>query len=506
MPYLLRAWPYDATLGAVRLLPFSDTGFTSEPGDSPASTYFVRRIETPLSAKRSLFAGTAIGGYSETSFGRATLANDDGALDWLADLEWDGRRVEVLHTPIDRPELADFATLFDGAAEQLVLGDEIAVELRDLLVLLDVPASRGQFGGAGGIDGTSELKGREKPWLVGRRRQIEPVLIDAVRNVYMVDPLGFSALLAARDMGVLYSGTVNDYASYAALIAATIPGTGIATAKAAGLIRLGQKPNGRFTVDAEGVKVAGSWISRFADIVQHLVTSMTTVTAAGRDAASFSAFNTLQPAVLGYWCDGANVPQVRAVIDELAGSVGAYWGFGEDRLLALGRYDGPAATADFVFDERHIIELTPRAVERRMKTLKLGYRPFAATFTAQDLDQVNVTATDREALPNEYRWTAVATHAGAAAASLLAREEEVKTLFDSEADAIAERDRRLALYGAKVKAFEVVVPLTLGLEVGYTVKLTDARYGLAAGWRGLVLETERDALAEEHKLTVIGHG
>ncbi|MGF7176999.1 hypothetical protein [Azospirillum doebereinerae] len=506
MPYLLRAWPYDAALGAVRLLPFSDTGFTSEPGDSLPNTYFVRRIETPLSAKRSLFAGTAIGGYSETSFGRATLANDDGALDGLAELEWDGRRVEILHTAKQRPTLADFGVLFSGAAEQLVLGDEIAIELRDLLVLLDVPASRGQFGGTGGIDGTSELKGREKPWLIGRRRQIEPVLIDAARNVYMIDPAGFSALLAARDMGVVYGGGVNDYASHAALIAATVPATGIATAKAAGLIRLGQKPAGRFTVDAEGVTVGGSWIYRFADLVRHLVIAMTTLTAADLDAASFTAFNALQPAVLGYWCDGANVPQVRAAIDELAESVGAYWGFGENRLLGLGRYDGPAASADFTFDERHIIELTPRAVERRMKTLKLGYRPFAATITDADLAQVNVTAADREALPNEYRWTSVGTHAGAAAASLLAREEEVKTLFDLEAAAVAERDRRLALYGAKVKAFEVVVPLTLGLEVGHTVRLTDARYGLAAGWRGLVLETERDALAEEHKLTVIGHG
>ncbi|MCG5243017.1 hypothetical protein ACIU1J_10355 [Azospirillum doebereinerae] len=28
----------------------------------------------------------------------------------------------------------------------------------------------------------------------------------------------------------------------------------------------------------------------------------------------------------------------------------------------------------------------------------------------------------------------------------------------------------------------------------------------AAGWLGLMLKTERDALAEEHTLTVIGHG
>jgi len=503
MPYLLRAEPYDAGLGAVRPLHFSDVGFTTEPGDTPSNTYFVRRIETPLTVKRSLFSGTAIGGYSETSFGHATLANDDGALDWLADLDWDGRLVEILYTPVERPTLSDFVVLFSGAAEQLVLGDEIEIELRDLLVLLDVPASRGQFGGTGGIDGTSALKGREQPWLIGRRRQIEPVLINATFNVYMVDPLGYSALLAARDQGVAFGAPVGDYANYLTLVGASLTGSQVATAKSSGLIRLGTKPNGRFTVDVEGVKVAGTWVYRFADLVQHLATDMTTLTVADPDAASITAMNTLQPAVLGYWCDGANVPQVRAVIDELAGSVGAYWGFGEDRLLALGRYDGPAVTADFEFPERDLLELTPKPVERRQKTLKLGYRPFAVTFTEDELDNAT-TAADREAFQAEFRWTAVGTNPAAAAASLLATEDEAKTLFDAEADAVAERDRRLALYGAKVKAFTVVVPLTPGLEVGHTVHLTDARYGLSAGWLGLVLEAERNADDETHTLTVIG--
>lgn len=504
MPYLLRAEPYDAGLGAVRPLYFSDVGFTTEPGDTPSNTYFVRRIETPLTVKRSLFSGTAIGGYSETSFGGATLANDDGALDWLADLDWDGRLVEILYTPISRPVLADFVLLFSGAAEQLVLGDLIEIELRDLLVLLDVPASRGQFGGTGGIDGTSALKGREKPWLIGRRRQIEPVLINATYNVYMVDPLGYSALLAARDQGVAFGAPTGDYANYLTLVGASLTGSQVATAKAAGLIRLGAKPNGRFTVDIEGVKVSGAWIYRFADLVQHLVTSMTTRTVADLDAASFTAMNLLQPAVLGYWCDGSNVPQVRSVIDELAAdSIGAYWGFGEDRLLVLGRYDGPAGTADFEFPERDLLELTPRPVERRQKALKLGYRPFAVTFTEDELDNAT-TGADREAFQAEYRWTSVGTNAAAAAASLLATEDEAKTLFDDEAAATAERDRRLALHGAKVKAFTVVVPLTPGLEVGHTVRLTDTRYGLSAGWLGLVLEAERNADDETHTLTVIG--
>lgn len=505
MPYLLKCQPYDPALGGLRALYFSDVGFTSEPTDAIPNTYFVRRIETPLTVKRSLFSGTSIGGFSAASFGRATLANDDGAYDWLSALDWDGRFVEILYTPRQNPALSDFVTLFSGTAEQLVPGDEIAIVLRDLAVLLDGKATRGQFGGTGGVDGSAQLKGRDKPFLLGRRRQIEPVLINAVYNVYMIDPLGYSALIAARDQGVAFAPPVGDYSNYLALVGASLTGAQVATAKSSGLVRLGQKPNGRFTVDADGVVVGGSWIFRFADLVQHAVTSLTGVTAASLNLPSFALLNALQPGVMGYWCDGSSAPTVRALIDELADSPGAYWGFGEDRLLALGRYDGPASVADFSFDERHILELTPRPVEKRMRSLKLGWRPFAVTFGEQELNNAT-TAADREAFQAAYRWTPVATSAAATTASLLARDEEAKTSFDDEGVATAERDRRLALYSRKMKSFTVVAPLTPGLRAGCTVSLTDSRYGLAAGWLGLVLEAERNADDETHTMTVIGNG
>ena len=101
MPYLMRAEPYDASLGAVRPIYRSDTGFTSEPGDSPANTYFVRRIDTPLTVKRSLYNSTAIGGYSETSFGAvisgypALTEKRDGEGDQVNGVLHDGSQATV---------------------------------------------------------------------------------------------------------------------------------------------------------------------------------------------------------------------------------------------------------------------------------------------------------------------------------------------------------------------------------------------------------------------------
>lgn len=511
MPYLLRGLPFDTAVGALRPHYLSDQGFTTTPADTPANTYWRRRIETPLRARRSLWNGTRIGGRSTTSFGAATAANDDGLLDGFdADsLDWTGRQIDVWFTKVVRPTLADFgAPIFSGAVERLVPGDTLTFELRDLTVLVDKPASRGQFGGTGGIDGPASMKAREKPWLLGRCRQVAPVLIDAQSNIFMFDPLGFRALLALRDKGVTFPTAqfAGDFADYAALKAAALTGTQYATCKAQGLIRTASAPVGTLTADVEGLAPGGVWIHRYADMVEHLAVTMAGLPAGSLDAASLTAMRTLCPAVLGYWYDGAGeAPPVPSVIDALSDTVGAYWGFDEDRLLAVGRYDGPAAVPDAVFGPRQLLELVPRATEHRLKKQRLGYARYWTTLDGDSLDTVNVTDAQREDFPNALRW-AEHEDPAVAAASLLAREEEAETFFDEEADAKAECVRRVAVFGPKVKAFDVTVPLGLApaLRVGRTVMISDPRFGLAAGRRMVVLETDRDADAETLTMTVLG--
>ncbi|HYE48141.1 MAG TPA: hypothetical protein VEB20_01015 [Azospirillaceae bacterium] len=502
MPYLLKAQPYDPDIGGTRTLYVSDIGFTTEPGDSPANTYWERRIDAPLTIRRSLFNGSAIGGFSSAAFGSTLVANSDGGVDHWTDYEWDGRLVEILYTGNGTPTLSDFAVIFSGTAEQVVPGDDLEIVLADLQVLLDKPASRGTFAGTGGIEGTAELKGREKPFLLGIKRRFTPVLINAALNIYMIDPEGFHELIDAEDGGDPFTVAGADQASYAALAALSMTGLDYATAKAAGLIRLATPPVYAFTVSAKGVAPGGTWIARYADLVEHAVTSFTTLTAGDLDAASFTAMNGLQPAELGYWYDGGGELTVRQLVDELSDTVGAWWGFDEGRKLEVGRYDEPAVTADFEFTERDILDLRPRAAARRVKTVQLGYRHYATLLTSESQFAGTPTDAFRESAGAAYRWTDAS--ADAAPESLLGETLRKETLFDAEADAEAERDRLADLLGARRKAFDVVVPLTPGLEVGHTVRLTDSRYGLSAGRNFRVLETVRDASAETHTLTVTG--
>ncbi len=99
MAWLLRASPYDEGTAGIVELYFSDTGFVTQPGDTPANIYWVKRLQVPLAVQQALYAGSDLGGRSDLNLGAITLANGDGALDELAQYDWDGRLVEVLNNP-----------------------------------------------------------------------------------------------------------------------------------------------------------------------------------------------------------------------------------------------------------------------------------------------------------------------------------------------------------------------------------------------------------------------
>lgn len=501
MPWLLRAQPYDEAIPGLRTLYFSDVGFATEPTDSPANTYWQRRIQVPLTVRLSLFAGVAAGGRSDVAFGSVVLANDDGALDGLASYDWDGRLVEVLYSAKARPVLADFAVVFSGAAERLVPGDDLEIEIRDLQVLLDEPLQPARFAGTGGVEGPAEFKDRRKPTLFGIKRQFTPVLLDAANLVWCYHDGPVGGPLAVLDAGVALPFDA-DYASYAALIAATIPAGEYATCNALGLLRLDAPPAGRLTIDAEGAKPGATVLTRFADIAQHAITRATTLTAGDFAAGTVAALNAIAGQPLGYWDDGGQDTPLRDVLDTLAESIGAFYGFDDARKLVLGRLDAPAATPDVVLTARDLDALRPLPAERRLKTMTVGYGQRMQPLRDDEIAG-SVTGAARTALIEPWRQE-THTDAAVATASLLSREERLDSAMDASGDALAEAQRRVTLYGPRRRAFEAEAPLVAGLRPGMTVELRDDRFGLSAGVRFRLLRIERDAARERMVLEVWG--
>jgi hypothetical protein len=501
MPWLLFAQPYDEAITGVRSLYFSDVGFVTTPAESPANTYWDRRIEVPLVVEQSLFAGADAGGRSEISVGQITLANEDGALDALAGYDWDGRLIELRFSALANPALADFAVAFSGTAERLVPGDEIAIEVRDLQILLDEPYQPARFAGTGGAEGPAELKDRRKPRVMGVVRQFTPLLLNEPAQVWCFGDGPVGGPLEVRDAGVLLTAGA-DFASYAALTAATIGAGTYGTCNALGLLRLAVPPSGVLTIDAEGAKPAGTVLKRFADIAVHVVDTATTLAPGDFATGTVAALNALCPQTLGHWYDGSADLTVRGVLDDLAESIGAFYGFDDSRKIVLGRLDAPAATADFAFGELDLIELRPLPAERRLKAQIVRWGRRLRPLQDQDIAGA-ITGSARQALIEEWRQERDAS-ATVAAASLLAREESLDSAFDLGSDAQAEAQRRIALYGPRRDAFEAVVELVAGLRPGVTVQISDPRFGLAAGRRFRVMRVERRAADREVTMEVWG--
>jgi hypothetical protein len=501
MPWLLFAQPYDEAITGIRSLYFSDVGFVTTPSESPANTYWDRRIEVPLVVSQSLFSGADIGGRSEVSIGQITLANQDGALDTLADYDWDGRLIEVRYSALANPVLADFAVVFSGTAERIVTGDEIAIEVRDLQILFDEPYQPARFAGTGGVEGPTEYKDRRKPRVMGVVRQFTPLLLNQASLVWCYGDGPVGGPLAVLDSGVALTAGA-DYATYAALTGATVTAGTYATCNALGLIRLGAALSGVLTIDAEGAKPSGTVLKKFADIAVHVIDTATTLSASDFATGTVTALNTTCPQTLGHWYDGGGDLTVRAMLDDLAQSIGAFYGFDDSRKIVLGRLDAPAVTPDFSFGERDLISLRPLPAERRLKTQIVRWGRRLRPLQDEDIAG-SVTGTARQALIEEWRQEKDAS-ATIAAASLLAREETLNSALDVGADALAEAQRRVTLYGARRAGFEAVVEFVAGLRAGATVQITDPRFGLAGGKRFRVMRTERLAADQEVTMELWG--
>lgn len=501
--WALRAYPYDPGDGE-RVVYASTSGWTSRPDepDAAPNTYWGRLLEVPLRMEVSLFEGEAVGGASKTTTGSIVLANDQGDLDWWLNLAWDGRRIELYRCDAPAPQyLADFTLVMARMVEQLVPGDRLELILTDAQALFEVPARRGIFAGTGGIEGGETIKGRAKPFLLGRRRKFEPVLIDPALNIYLIDPAGIHALLDADDGGDPFTVSGGDTASEAALAALSMAGVEYATCLAEGLIRLAEPPLLRLRVSADGVAPDGIWLSTTADLARYAAITFGGIApeAVADDIVSYWA--AVQPAIVGYWHDGTSEMSVQQLIDALCAPAGMHWGVSAEGLFHVGRYDVPDLIASFLFSDRDFLSIEPRQAGRRYKSVRLGYRPTLALAATE----IAGTVSDRQEVQRDLVWLELLTDPWTEAESLLSGELQRETLFDAEADALAEQARLLTVHGRATRPTEVEMLLTADtgtIRPGMTVMLQSARHGLSEGISMVVVKTVIDAEVSPPTITV----
>ena len=169
---------------------------------------------------------------------------------------------------------------------QMVAEVDVAALKKDVLYL--------KYAGTTGIEGGADLKDRVKPWVWGRVKGIEPVQIDIDNSVFQVS--GYGAIGGTTDIyerGSSFGASQGDYASYDALVAATIPPGKWGTCHVLGMFRLGAPPYGVITADVQGHVVSSAVPRRTGAIIKALASILGI--SSGIDDASLDALDAAVP-------------------------------------------------------------------------------------------------------------------------------------------------------------------------------------------------------------------
>lgn len=489
--YLVILEPYVPDLDITVTHYFSDDGFVTGPTDTPRDTYFDPRLLAALNFERHLFAGGRLSGRSVPGAGTLQLNNADGALDPMTAMAFDGRRVRVLlgGQGFAYPE---FETIFDGTADAIEFDDlTVTVRLRDLQSRFETRIDRAVYGGTGGLDGRSGLKDREKPLTFGRAYHVPAVLVDPSTLTYQVHDGPIEDVDVVYDSGLALSK------------AAGTPAAGhFAVDAEAGTFRLGASAAGTVTADVRGDKTGGVFAETVAGLIRRLVTTRSSSQEPFEiDTPSFVAFDAASPDSVGLWIrEGAVIADV---LDALADSLGAHYGFDRAGRLTIGRVGQPDMDGVARYDESQILEIERLALARPVWRHTVEYRRYWQTLDAAAIAGA-VSEEARADLAEPVRVEA-ASDPAIRSRHPLADEAVITTLLIEESSAAAEAERLLSIFGAGRVAYRVLLKTQpFALELGQTVTLTYPRHGLDEGRNLVVVGMVEDSAQNEISLDLWG--
>lgn len=504
--------------GAKRSFYLSTGNFVTGPTDFPANTPFLPRLKDAGSISLSAYGSNRTSGATVLDKGSIEALNDDGALDdWLR-YGFDGQPVTIRIGEKGAAYPLGFTTVMTGT----ISGVEgrfksLILRLRDMQYILDVPASPAIYAGdnvaPNGVEGTSaDLKGKRKPRLFGRVFEISPPLVNTSKLTYQVNNGAVQSIDAVYDQGVALTPG-DDFATVADLHDEVVSAGTYITCLAQGYFRLGSAPVGEITADVtQGASAANRTTGQIlaalalsAGVVSDLEdggiilvgedgeillgedgevllgAGYTTGTLTTTDIA---ALDNAAPAEVGIWIFGDET--YAEAMDQIAASVGAFYGFDGLGRFRVGRLTAPAGTPRLVLGPQQFgsgLERQPprdNAIPVWAATVK-----HSRIYTVQRSGLAGGVSTERRAyLGSEYRQ-ARAESATTKVRHALASEITVDTLLVNEADALTEATRLLALNSVNRAIYEVPIAIDIlpaqPLAFMDVVSLDHYRFDLAGG-------------------------
>lgn len=491
--------------GTVSTFYLSTDRFVTGAADTPAHTAFDPRIADPGTIGINAFSDGRTGGNSRLETGEIVLVNVDGGLDAWNEYSFDGRAVTIRGGSVGAyPD--DYTTLFIGTVESAEMSiDKAVFRLRDKQWRLNLPALSARYAGTNslpnGVEGTpDDIQGQVKPKAYGVVFNVSPPLVNTSKLTYEVGAC--NSIDAVYDQGLAFTAGTT-HGTLSALQAATVAAGTVDKCPSAGYFRIGSNPVGAITADVtQGAAAANRTAAQILKSLA-LAAGFTSGDIADDD---ITAMDAAASQVIGIWL--ADESSFQAAMDQIANSVGAWYGFDSSGKLRMGRVVEPASPAItlYDFDVLSGFERRPPKDNGIPVWTVIAHHTKYWTVQPTDLD-VTVTNARRAILAHEYR-RAAAEDASVKTQWLLAGTMELDTLLVSASAAAAEATRRLALYKVHRDIYDVPITLnvmaTYALKVGSVVRLQYPRFGLDSGHDFMVVGVRLELSTNRAILTLWG--
>lgn len=505
---LVELQPYDVVNTTVVTRYLASEQYITEPTDTPANTNYKAVIQDGVRFRREMYAGATVGGRSIPDRGSITIINtkEGNAAarfeEWLDPnkFTWDNRSC-CIYLIAKGDTHANKTMIFDGVIDGISFEENtITFRLRSKEHLLDRLIQEKRYAGTGDDEGNSTVENLPVPLCFGQCFNIEPLLIDPAQQIFQFHDGAIQAIDAVRDKGVALTAT-NNVATYAALKSESPSSGQYATSTQLGLIKAGGTLAGRLTADVRGSTLGGTYSALFGSISSYIVQTYATITSV--DSSAISAMDVLADETIGiYIKDDRNILDV---LDEMANSVGGFYGFNRAGQFDVGRLDAPASTPDLSISETDIIDnsLSLRTLGVPVWKLNCLYK---RNFTPQSRDELagGVSESNRQAYGLKY-LTETSSDAAVKTKFLNALEVDIPTNIFSSADAAAFAQNRREFYDDKLQIVQADTNLKpLNIELNQTVKITHPRFNLENGKNFVIIGFTEDYLTGRVQITGVG--
>lgn len=496
--------------GTLATFYLSDAHFATSPTDTPPNIAFTQALLDPGSIGLHAYSdGKTTGGATKLETGEIAVINVDGRFDNWLDYGFDGRPVTIRSGAEGRyPD--SFQTIFVGTVEGIdATWGQLTIRLRDKQYLFQQPVLLTRYAGTNvlplGLEGTpNDIQGKSKPRCFGAVFNVPAVQVNTSQLVYQVNDGPVAAIPAVYAEGAALTLGV-DFATSALMLVSPPAAGSYNTCLAEGYFQLGLAPAGVVTAD---VQQGTTDADRTVGQILRSLSMAGGLSFAEVSASDVAALDTINHAVVGIWLDNETTT-TQSALDQVAASIGAWYGFDGDGVLRMGVLTEPAGAPAldlYDFDTWEGVERRP-ARDNGVPAWRVTVN-YARNWMPQTSGLVGAVTPDRRAYLALATRSAVAVAPSVKTQHLLATDMVVSGLLVNPADAVAEGNRQLALQKVRRDIFDVPVSINVltanPLLFMDVVRLTLPRFSLNSGKLFRLIGTRIELASKQAILTLWG--